>query len=226
VQLWLEDLLGSAEVISVFADQKVDLNILSQIYTWILVATIASIPILKPSKKQFNTAFTLWLQRGWKPFVAFSMYFSIAYIMFFSGLEVASGALVPSEHYVQYNMNLILGTSLAVAFGTGFVYVAGSLGVFGAFVGGSETASNVMFLGVQRSATDQTGTDFMTAYGAHAAAGGIASAITPAKITNAVVLIGEDKALEAKVMRANTLFVILSTIAIGILTALFISLNL
>ncbi len=226
VQLWLEDLLGNAEVISVFADQKVDLNILSQIYTWILVATIASIPVLKPTKKQLNTAFTLWLQRGWKPFVAFSMYFAIAYIMFFSGLEVVSGALVPSEHYVQYNMNLILGTSLAVAFGTGFVYVAGSLGVFGAFVGGSETASNVMFLGVQRSATDQTGTDFMTAYGAHAAAGGIASAITPAKITNAVVLIGEDKALEAKVMRSNTLFVILSTIAIGIMTALFISLNL
>jgi len=226
VQIFLEDLLGNAEIISVFADQKVDLNILSQIYTWILVATLISIPVLKPTKKQLNNAFTLWLKRGWKPFVAFSMYFSIAYIMFFTGLEVVNGVLIPSEYYVQYNMNLILGTSLAVAFGTGFVYVAGSLGVFGAFVGGSETASNVMFLGVQRSATEQTGTDFMTAYGAHAAAGGIASAITPAKITNAVVLIGEDKALEAKVMRANTLFVILSTIAIGLLTALFISLNL
>ena len=222
----LEDSLGGAEVITVFADQRLDLNVLSQIYTWILVATIASLPVLRPTRSQLRRAAMLWLRRSWRPFVAFSMYFAIAYIMFFSGKEVVSGHLLNSPDYAQFNMNLILGTSLAVAFGSGFVYVAGSLGVFGAFVGGSETASNVMFLGVQRSATSQTRTDFMTAFGAHAAAGGIASAITPAKITNAVALIGEDRALEARVIRSNTIFVLLSSIAIGLMTALFITLNL
>ncbi|MCI0497230.1 MAG: L-lactate permease [Thermoplasmata archaeon] len=226
VQTALEEMLGTAEVVTVFADQEIDLNVLSQIYTWILVATLASIPVLRPTRKQLNSAVTVWLQRGWKPFAAFSMYFAIAYIMFFSGKEIIGGALVNSPDYVEFNMNLILGTSLAVAFGGSFMYVAGSLGVFGSFVGGSETASNVMFLGVQRSATAQTDTDFMTAYAAHAAGGGIASAITPAKITNAVVLIGEDRSLEARVMRANTLFVVFCTVAIGLMTALFITLNL
>ncbi len=223
---YLSDLPGEAENITIFADQTIDLNVLSEIYTWILVSLFASLIFLRPTKKQFRSATKVWLQRMWKPFVAFSMYFAIAFIMFFSAMEVVNGALVRSEHYVDYNMNLIMGSALAVAFGAQFMYVAGSLGVFGAFVGGSETASNVMFYGVQRQAAAQTGTDFMTVYGAHAAAGGIASAITPAKITNAVVLIGEGRELEAQIMRKNFIFVVLMTIAIGLMTALFITLNL
>jgi lactate permease len=65
----------------------------------------------------------------------------------------------------------------------------------------------------------------MTIYGSHAVAGGVASAVTPAKINNAVVTIDESKATESLIMRKHLIVAILLTIATGILTGILVSLG-
>lgn len=91
--------------------------------------------------------------------------------------------------------------------------------------GGSETGSNILFLDVQREATASIGLEksFMTIYGSHAVAGGIASAVTPAKINNAVVTIDETREVESQTMRRHLVIAVLLTMATGILTGLFVT---
>ena len=68
--------------------------------------------------------------------------------------------------------------------------------------------------------------EFLTAFGGHGAAGGVASAITPSKINNAVATIGEGPALEADVMRKLLVVTILITVLINLMTGLFVKLGL
>lgn len=228
IGIWLSGILGNSENIVVFANQKVDLDILSQIYTWIFVAVFLSLFALRPTKKQVKNAFGTWLKRFLGPFLAYSLYFCIAFVMAYSAMNIVDGVLTPSALYNELNMNVVLGSTLATVFGAGYIFVAASLGLFGAIVGGSEASSNVLFLNIQRTAASRIGlsdTGFMTVYGSHAVAGGIASAITPAKINNAVVTIDEPHETEALVMRKHLLVALLLTIATGILTGIFVNLG-
>lgn len=225
---WLSSLLGSLERITVFANQTVDLDLPSQIYTWIFAAVLLSLITLRVNKKQVKNAATVWLKRLASPFLAFSLYFSIAFVMAYSSMEVVNGLLMPSNMYFQLNMNFIMGSTLAAVFGAGYIFVAASLGLFGAIVGGSETSSNVLFLKIQKTASDNVGLDhaaFMTVYGSHAVAGGVASAVTPAKINNAVVTIGEPHETESQIMRKHLVIALLLTTATGIMTGVFVSLG-
>lgn len=229
ISSWLSGVLGASENIAIFANQKVDLDILTQIYTWIFVAVFLSLLTLRPTKKQVKNAFATWLKRFLGPFLAYSLYFCIAFVMAYSAMEIVNGVLIASALYNELNMNVVLGSTLATIFGTGYIFVAASLGLFGAIVGGSETSSNVLFLNIQKTATSKIGLSdagFMTVYGSHAVAGGIASAITPAKINNAVVTIDEPHETEALVMRKHLLVALLLTVATGILTGIFVNLGL
>ena len=148
--------------------------------------------------------------------------------MAFSAIEIVNGALVPTVLYNVRNMNVILGTTPATVFGAGYIFVAASVGLFGTIVGGSETSANLLFLKVQKTATENIGLNeagLMTVYGSHAVAGGIAGAVTPAKINNAVVTIDESKGTESLIMRKHLIVAILLTIATGILTGIFVSIG-
>lgn len=226
VDTGLKNILGNVENITIFANQRIDLDIFSQIYTWIFVAILLSLLTLKPTRKQVKTSVTFWLKRFLGPFLAYSLYFSIAFVMAFSAMQIVNGALITVDSL--QNMNVILGTTLASVFGAGYIFVAASLGLFGAIVGGSETSSNVLFLSIQKTAAQDIGLSsggFMTVYGSHAVAGGIASAVTPAKINNAVVTIDETKGIESLIMRKHLVVAILLTIATGILTGIFVSIG-
>jgi lactate permease len=225
---WLSSVLGGFEKIMIFADQSVDFDFLSQIYTWILIAIFLSIFTLKMTRKQVRNAASFWFKRFLGPFLAYSLYFSIAFVMANSAKAIEGGALVAPISYDMLNMNVILGSTLAAVFGAGYIFVAASLGLFGAVVGGSETSSNVLFLKIQKTAADSIGLShdkFMTVYGSHAVAGGIASAVTPAKISNAVVTIDETHETESFIMRKHLVIALLLTIATGILTAIFVNLS-
>jgi lactate permease len=142
-------------------------------------------------------------------------------------LGQAGSALVPGAFFQGWNMNIVVGATLAALFGGAYGFVSPVLGLFGAVVGGSETGSNVLFMKIQQKACADVGfsdKQFMTVYGAHAAAGGVASAITPAKITNAVATIGEGKRLEAQIMRRHMAIALLMTVGVGILTGIFVAL--
>jgi lactate permease len=224
----LHKALGGADRITIFADQSVDLKVFSQIYTWIFVAILVSLLTLRPTKKQVKAASKLWLRRFLIPFFTYGLYFSISYVMAFSAYSIAGGKLVLLDSALNMNMNAILGATLAIVFGAGYVFVAPYLGLFGAVVGGSETSSNVLFLSIQKRASQDIGlsdSGFMTVYGSHAVAGGIASAVTPAKINNAIVTIDAGKNMESHIMRKHLVVAILLTIATGILTGIFVNLG-
>lgn len=227
VSTWLSNLLGSSEKIVIFADQSVDLDILSQIYTWIFVAILLSLFTLKITGKQVKNAFVFWLRRFWGPFFTFAIYFSISFVMAFSAKVIINGKLQDSLLFSELNMNVILGATLASVFGAGYIFVAAYLGLFGAIVGGSEASSNVLFLNIQKTATTKLGLekDFMTVYGSHAVAGGIASAVTPAKINNAVVTIDESRETESLIMRKHLIVALLLTIMTSILTGIFVNIG-
>ncbi len=225
----LKKLPGSAEIIKIWDNKPIDLDIFNQIYFWIFIAILISIIVLRPTKEQLTKTSKTWLKRMWSPFLAYSIYFCISYVMAFSAMETVGANLSPTGDFAKYNMNNILGATLAAAFGIGYIFVAPTLGLFGAVVGGSETGSNVMFLGIQQKASVNIGLkfdQFMTIYGAHAAAGGIASSITPAKINNATATIGETSKLESQIMRKHMAIAVLLTIVVSIMTALFVSIGL
>ena len=204
----------------------VDFDILAQTYTWIFVSLAASLYFLKPTKTQLTNAFNVWKVRLWGPAIAYSMFFSIAYIMAWSAMIYSGGTLSPISTFDAYNMNAVIGNALADIFGTKFVFFAAWLGLFGAMVGGSEAGSNVLFYPIQKQAATNLGysdTEFMTIYGAHANSGGVASAITPSKINNAVAVIKGDPELESQVMQKHMAIVILITIVIGFMTVGFLA---
>ncbi|MCJ7456776.1 L-lactate permease [Candidatus Bathyarchaeota archaeon] len=227
---WMRHLDGPAFWIF---DKPLDLDAFAQVYTWIFAATILSLLILKPTRDQLGKTMSLWIRRIWQPFIAYALFFGVAYVMAWSAMAVSNGKLVPTSEFAVLNMNNVIGLTLAATFGAMFVFVAPWLGLFGAVVGGSEASSNVMFFPIQHKAAEgiglteagQNSSAFMTIYGSHANGGGIASAITPSKINNAAVTIGAETKLESEILRSHVPLVLVITFIVGLLTALFIALG-
>lgn len=224
VKIKLSNLPGKAEVIPIFADKKEDLNILSNVWFWIMITCVLSIFILRPSSQQLKNATILWFKRIWGPFLAYSLFFAVAFIMAWSAMEVVNGKLIPSPYFRTHNMDIIIAKFLADTLGPLYPISAPLLGLIGTFVGGSATASNVLFAKIQWEATLSTigAHAFMWIYAAHSIGGGIASAITPAKITNAAATIGVAGKEEGEFIRAVIFPVLAMTLISGIMTLIFI----
>ncbi len=213
--------LGNLQKIPVMADQIVNLKLLNQAYFWVLVSTIITAPILIRSKDELKKITTVWLKRSWSPTLAAMVFFAIAYVMDWSGKSVISGALTFAPNASGFNMNIVIGTVLALAFGLAFPLISPSMGLFGSFVSGSETSSNVMFYGILKKSTEMLNLDFMKVYAAHMVAGGIASGIAVAKIINAAAVV--DKiGIEGEVVRKVAPVAIVLTIITGIMLALML----
>ncbi|WP_457568653.1 L-lactate permease [Desulfurobacterium sp.] len=225
VKKFLEDLPGKVEILPMLGGKTIDLNIFAHVYFWILMATLLSLPLLNPTKEQLSSALKTWKQRVSGPFIAYSLFFAVAFIMAWSGMEIVNGKLTPGAAFKTMNMDIIIGTTLAHLFGKLYPLVSPFLGLLGAFVGGSETASNVLFAKIQYSAIVATAgaAAFMPAYGAHAVGGGIASAITPSKITNAAALVGLKGKDESSLMKTMIIPVLIMTLFVGIMLQIIVS---
>ena len=222
----LKDAPNGFEVIKIYKNQPVDLDILNQAYTWILISSIVGIFTLGASKAQVLKALDMTIRRFLGPFLAYSLFFSIAYIMFYSGGSVVDGNFVPAT-LATANMDAIIGVALAGIFGAYYGLVAPIPGFIGSVIGGSETSSNVMFAKIQNVAlTNTIGADkFPLAFGSLAVAGGIASAITPSKVNNACATLGEGGKMESEVMKVNAGVAIVLTIVTCIMTFLFLKIG-
>jgi lactate permease len=221
IQAGLYNFLGPVQKISVVANKAVDLKLLNQAYFWVLVSTIISAPLLVRSGAEAKGILSIWLKRAWAPTLAAMVFFAIAYVMDWSGQTVINGTLGFAAGTSAMNMNAVIGLSLALFFGIAFPVVSPSLGLFGAFVSGSEASSNVMFYGILKKATDVLGLDFLQVYAAHAVAGGIASGIAVAKIINAAAVI--DKiGIEGEVIRRVAPVAVALTILTGLMLCIMI----
>ena len=215
----LPSILGNMQKIPVMADQIVNLNLLSQAYFWVLISTLITAPVLIRSKEEVGKITQLWLKRAWSPTLAAMVFFAIAYVMDWSGKSVNSGALTLATG--ASNMNVVIGLVLALIFGVAFPLFSPMLGLFGSFVSGSETSSNVMFYGILKKSTDVLNLNFIQVYAAHLVAGGIASGVAVAKIINAAAVV--DKiGIEGEVVRKVAPVAIVLTLVTGIMLVLML----
>jgi lactate permease len=201
----------------------VNIKLLNQAYLWVLVSTVLSAPLLISSKKQASQVLRTWLRRAWRPTLAAAIFFAIAYIMFWSSKTIIDGKLTFAPNMSTFNMNMIIGSSLALWLGAAlFSAVAPVMGLFGTFVSGSETSSNVMFFNILKDSTTQLNLNFWNIFSGHAVTGGIASGIAPAKIVNASAVI-DQKGLDGEVIKKSAIVCILLTIIVCLIMFLWIN---
>lgn len=221
IQSGLYNFLGKAQVIHIVANKVVDLKLMNQAYFWVVVSTLLAAPFLVRSRSEGTTIIRLWLKRAWAPTLATAFFFAIAYIMDWSGQTVINNLLVVVPGSGDLNMNAVIGLTLAIVFGIAFPVISPLLGIFGSFVSGSETSSNVMFYGILQKATSALSLDFTKVYAAHMVAGGIASGIAPAKIINAAAVI-DQSAIEGEVIKKSAIVVVLLALLTSSLLILFL----
>jgi lactate permease len=215
----LPSILGNIQKIPVMADQIVNLNLLSQAYFWVLISTLVTAPLLIRSKDEVGKITKLWLKRAWSPTLAAMVFFAIAYVMDWSGKSVSNGALTLAP--AALNMNMVIGLVLALIFGVAFPLFSPMLGLFGSFVAGSETSSNVMFYGIIKKSTDVLNLNFLQVYAAHLVAGGIASGVAVAKIINAAAVV-DKLGIEGEVVRKLAPVAIILTLITGVMLVLML----
>jgi lactate permease len=216
---WLINLLGNTQKIHVVGDQYINLKLLTQAYMWVLVSTVLSAPLLLRNRAEAVNTLKVWVKRAWSPTLATAVFFAIAYVMFWSAKAVDAGTGKLTAVDATLNMNYVIGIALATYLSAWiFPIVSPFLGLFGGFVSGSETSSNVMFYKILDTATNKLQLDLMSIYAGHAVAGGIASGIAVAKIINAAAVI--DKiGMEGEVIRKLAPVIIVLTLLVGILLA-------
>jgi lactate permease len=184
-----------------------------QAYFWILVATLLSLPFLKPTRAQLATSLRKWLSRAPRPVLAAAIFFAIAYVINQSGKGVDWALATPTN-----NMVYVLATAAAAAFGHLYPLVSPFLGLLGGFISGSETSSIAMLTALHLQTAQQIGASGILIAAASGIGGGLASAISPAKLQNAsasIDRIGE----EAPVLR-TTFIVSLAITAVCAIMAL------
>jgi lactate permease len=221
IQTSLYSLLGPIQKIHLIADKSIDLKLLNQAYFWVLVSTLIAAPLLVRTKKEGMDILALWIKRAWSPTLAAAAFFAIAYIMDWSGQTVIGNTLTFASGTGDLNMNAVIGLTFALAFGAWFPIISPFLGLFGSFVSGSETSSNIMFYGILKKSTAVLSLDLMQIYAAHAVAGGIASGIAPVKIMNAAAVI-DHPGIVGEVIKKSLAIVIVLTVCTGLLLVLFL----
>jgi lactate permease len=221
IQAGLYNILGNAQKITVVANKAVDLKLMNQAYFWVVISTLIAAPFMIRSRAEGLNITKIWLKRAWSPTLAAAIFFAIAYVMDWSGQTVVNNTLTFVSGSYDLNMNAVIGYTLAIAFGIAFPIVSPLLGLFGSFVSGSETSSNVMFYGILQKATSVLNLDFTKVYAAHMVAGGIASGIAPAKIINAAAVI-DQPGIEGEVIRKSAVVVITLAFVTSALLILFL----
>ena len=209
VGTYLSNLPGQLEVMHV-GSQTVDLDLLSQIYTWIFVATGISYFTLRPKRDELSRTKSVWLKRMPANVVINIVFFCLAWVMAGSSI------------------NKVFGDTAIIVFGGAYVFAASSLGYIGAIAAGSETTSSILFYRIQRAATTNLNLSeggFMSLFASHGVAGGVASSVTPSKITSSVNTIAAGKEVESAIMRRNLVISILILALVAGLAGLFISLG-
>jgi len=221
IQSGLYSLLGPIQKITVVGDKVIDLKLLNQAYFWVLVSTVISSPLLVRNRNEAKGILALWIRRAWSPTLAAMVFFAIAYVMDWSGRSVIGGSLIFAPGMEAFNMNAVIGLTLALAFGVTFPLISPTLGLFGAFISGSEASSNVMFYGILNKSSEVLSLDFMSVYAAHAVAGGVASGVAVAKILNAAAVI-DKLGIEGEVIRKVAPVAIVLTLLIGVMLCIML----
>ena len=186
-----------------------------QAYFWILVSTVLALPLLRATRAQLDTSLHKWVKRAPRPVLAAAIFFAIAYMINHSGKAADWSLAEPAR-----NMVYVLATASAAAFGRLYPAVAPYLGLLGGFVSGSETSAIAMLTALHQETAARIGANGLLISAASGIGGGLASAISPAKLQNAsaaIDRIGE----EASVLRKTVGVVVVITAVCALLALLW-----
>jgi len=184
-------------------------------YTWVIISTLIAVPLLKPSKAQWKEIITKWLKRAPRPFFSAAVFFSIAYVMMYSGYIPQSGGWSSPE--LDSNMISVLALGSANLFNGAYSAVAAFLGLLGGFVSGSEASTIALFTKYNQITSELLNLDFLVVAAGTAIAGGLASVISPAKLQNAAATI-DALGIESKVIKVAVVVAVVFTSVAALLT--------
>lgn len=184
-----------------------------QAYFWIMVSTLLALPFLRPTRAQLQVSGRKWLRRAPRPVFAAAIFFAIAYVLNHSGKGIDWVLADPSR-----NMITVLAAASAAAMGHLYPAATPFLGLLGGFISGSETSAIAMLTALHLQTAEKIGANGLLIAAASGIGGGLASAISPAKLQNAAASIdriGE----ESRVIR-TTFVVCLAITAVCAVMAL------
>ena len=186
---------------------------------WVITATVLSMPFLG-FKGKLKETFTTWAKRSIRPVFAAAIFFSVAFVINYSG---ATGALDANGFWVITNENNMIFALADVSekiFGRFYPLIVPFIGLLGGFVSGSETSAIAMFTKFQFD----TGINLNLSYNgivvlgaANGIGGGLASVLSPAKIQNATAVI-DKQGIEGEVIKKTAPIAILMVISVSVIT--------
>ncbi len=190
-------------------------------YFWVVVSTLLSFFIFRPTKEQLSETMQKLGRRAVKPTVAAMIFFAVGLVMNFSGYQVqpdGSWALIDPMN----NMIYCLSKASADVFGMLYPIVVPMLGLFGGFVSGSEASSIAMFSQSNLQTAKMLAINGPVLAAGLGVAGGLASVISPVKLINAAATIdaiGE----EGNTIRQTFKIAIVLMLAVMIMAMIFSS---
>ncbi len=187
-------------------------------YTWIAVAVLLSMLVMKPKLTEIKASVKVWWKRAPRPVFSAAIFFAIGEIMNYSGWSLEA------MKYETNSMIKVLAESSASAFDNAYGFITGFIGMFGGFISGSEASTIAMFANYTMETANKlnlgtNGLIIVTA--ALAFGGGLASVISPAKLQNAAASIDklgeENKVIKMAFIFALILITITSLYALMLL---------
>lgn len=179
-----------------------------QAYFWIVAVTVVCLPLYKIDGEQWRSIWQKWKRRAPAPTFAAAAFFAIAFLYNNSGTSVHGGVWMVDP---ERNVVRIVAAGAAMAFGEMYALAAPFLGLLGGFIGGTETSSIAMLtkLHVRAGVGGHIGLGLLLAI-AGAIGGGLASAISPAKISNAAASV-DKPGYESRLIKSGLVITIILT---------------
>ncbi len=210
--------------IQISGADPISLQVFWNAWFWVIIATILSMPFLGVKNKLKET-FSTWAKRSIRPVFAAAIFFSVAFIMTYSGATgnfLADGSWEITE---TNNMIWVLSDASEKIFGNYYPLIVPFVGLLGGFVSGSETSSIAMFTEYQF----RTGTNLMITNplinnnsivilgASNGIGGGLASVLSPAKIQNATAVI-DKQGIEGEVIKKTAPIALLMVVSVSLIT--------
>ncbi len=155
-----------------------------QAYFWILVSTLAALPLLRARWAQMASSLRKWSTRAPRPVLAAAVFFSLAYVLNHSGKGLDFKLVEP-----LHNMIFVVADASARVFDKAYPLIAPFLGLLGGFISGSEASSLAILTKLHLTTSDKIGALGLLVAAASGIGGGLASVISPAKLQNAAATI-------------------------------------
>lgn len=212
---WFDTLYTTlAMPVSVIPGQALKTRMLWNAYTWVLVSTVLSALVIKPSGEAVRDTLLKWKRRAPRPAFAAAIFFAIAFLMNNSGTQAQGAAWKIAEP--ARNMIWVLSQGSAAAFGTLYPFISGYLGLFGGFLSGSEASTIAMFTKYHLLTSKILQVDALIVTAATAIGGGLASVVSPAKLQNAAATI-DALGIESQVIKTAFILSALITLVASLL---------